>query len=118
MYFPSHTPNNCILWKCKVLCISEQSQRGDTSFFMSTVTACIWKNVIRPTSPGGYDEGCSKMTKTDGCICSRVCIWYRGGEMYSFMANLYTSHLNSHKKLSLGLQCGTSVLQHEGDTES
>lgn len=40
---------------------------------MGTVMACVLKNVIRPTSPGGYDDGYSKMTKTDGYICSYVC---------------------------------------------
>lgn len=39
---------------------------------MITVMACVLKNVIRPTSPGGYDDGFSKMTKPDGYICSHV----------------------------------------------
>lgn len=36
--------------------------------------ACVFKNVITLVSPGGYNDGCSEMTKTDGYI-SHICIW-------------------------------------------
>lgn len=55
---------------------------------MSTVMACVLKNVIRLTSPGGYNDGCLKMTKTDSYICSHVYIRYTWSEVYCCRANL------------------------------
>lgn len=63
--------------------------------------ARVFKNVTRQKSPGRYKDGCSKMRKPDDYAFFFTCLYliYQG-ELYSFMANLYKSHLNNQKNLS------------------
>lgn len=51
---------------------------GNYLFHISKVIACVLKKVVRPTGPRGYDDGCSKVSTTDGYICSRLCLLYMG----------------------------------------